>query len=139
MQYDDKKINHLMSKMVFVSLLAAVVFISVSIAGILKKKGEVDKEMEKIKKESAYLSEKKTEYNNLIDYFQDKSFIEKEARRKLNFQKPGEKAVIVIDKRENKANEEAGIFKMIDKSESDSENKEVLYSNIYKWLNFIFK
>ncbi len=101
MQYNDKKINRLMFKLVFWALVAVVVFVSVHVVSVFKKRQEVEAEIEKINQEKTALNEKKEELNNLLDYFQDKSFIEKEARRKLNMQKEGERAVIVINKGES--------------------------------------
>lgn len=135
MQYNDKKINRLMFKLVFWALVAIVVFVSVHVVSVFKKRQEVEAEIEKINQEKTALNDKKEELNNLLDYFQDKSFIEKEARRKLNMQKEGERAVIVINKGEN-----SDLSANISEAEDASHQKRPEdLSNYHKWLDFIFK
>lgn len=134
MMYNNKKINRLIPKLIFVALLIIVFLISFYAVNVFNKKREVEAEIKKLKNENISLEEKKSELGNLLDYFQDKSFIEKEARRRLNLQKSGEKAVIIVDKREEE-----------DMSASATESSEKLMNNSgslinpRKWLNFIFK
>ncbi|KKQ39303.1 hypothetical protein A2907_00610 [Candidatus Azambacteria bacterium RIFCSPLOWO2_01_FULL_37_9] len=134
MMYNNKKINRLIPKLIFVALLIIVFLISFYAVNVFNKKREVEAEIKKLKNENISLEEKKSELGNLLDYFQDKSFIEKEARRRLNLQKSGEKAVIIVDKREKE-----------DMSASATESSEKLMNNSgslinpRKWLNFIFK
>jgi len=134
MMYNNKKINRLIPKLIFVALLIIVFLISFYAVNVFNKKREVEAEIKKLKNENISLEEKKSELGNLLDYFQDKSFIEKEARRRLNLQKFGEKAVIIVDKREEE-----------DMSASATESSEKLMNNSgslinpRKWLNFIFK
>ena len=134
MMYNNKKINRLIPKLIFVALLIIVFLISFYAVNVFNKKREVEAEIKKLKNENISLEEKKSELGNLLDYFQDKSFIEKEARRRLNLQKFGEKAGIIVDKREEE-----------DMSASATESSEKLMNNSgslinpRKWLNFIFK
>ena len=134
MMYNNKKNNRPIPKLIFVALLIIVFLISFYAVNVFNKKREVEAEIKKLKNENISLEEKKSELGNLLDYFQDKSFIEKEARRRLNLQKFGEKAVIIVDKREEE-----------DMSASATESSEKLMNNSgslinpRKWLNFIFK
>lgn len=119
--------------------MAAVIFASVYVVNIFQKKKEVEAEIERLKNDKMALTEKKEELNNLLDYFQDQSFIEKEARRKLNMQKEGEKAVIVIDKG---GSTELSANALDIMEEDDAQAKEIEVkesSNHYKWFNFFFK
>lgn len=144
MHYNAKKINRFIPKLIFILILVAILFVSLSVFDVLNKKGEVEAEIKKLKQENISLNEKKNEFNDLLDYFKDQSFIEKEARRKLNLQKPGEKAVVVIDKREGIGDDvdgdedQANVFKGSNKAGSGFIGDRVL-SNPYKWFNFIFK
>lgn len=109
-------------------------FIAVEVLDVFKKKKEVESEIQRLKNENSALTENKNELNNLINYYQDKNFLEKEARRRLNLQKPDEKAVVVIDKRESKklpANAASAAPNIFEAKKS--------LPNIYKWLNLIFK
>lgn len=135
MQYNRSKINNIFSKLVFFGVFVLIFFIAVEVLDVFKKKKEVEGEIERLKNENATLIENKKEISNLSDYFQDKNFLEKEARRRLNLQKPDEKAVIVIDKREDKMTPEnsanaAGL--------PISQEKNNL-PNIYKWFSLVFK
>lgn len=138
MQYNDKKINQLMLKLAFGVLLAGVVLVSISVFNVLQKKKEVSKEVKALENENIAMEEKRSELNNLLDYFQDQSFIEKEARRKLNMQKIGERAVIIINK-------SGGVGLPASVLGADSgltvgENGGDLgKSNQHKWLDYIFR
>lgn len=134
MMYNNKKINHLISKLIFIALLIVVLLISVYAVNIFKKKREVEAEIARLKNENTSLSEKKIELGNLFDYFQDESFVEKEARRRLNLQKFGEKAVIVVDKREK-----ADISANTMQSSENLMNNSGGMVNPQKWFDFIFK
>lgn len=134
MMYNNKKINRLIPKLIFVALLIIVFLISIFTVNIFNKKREVEAEIEKIKNENISLEEKRSELSNLLDYFQDKSFMEKEARRRLNLQKSGEKAVIIVDKRDKEDISASAV-----KSSEELMNNSESLINPRRWLNFIFK
>lgn len=138
MQYNEKKINRLIAKLVFGVLVAAIVFISVYFVNVFQKKKEVEAEIARLKGEKTALTEKKEELNNLLDYFQDQSFIEKEARRKLNMQKDGERVVIVVDEN-GKSDLSADISESIDGGANKEPENKKNPPNHYKWFNFFFK
>lgn len=134
MQYNFPKINSIFSKLVFLGVAVLIFFVAVEVLDVFKKKKEVEGEIQRLKNEISALAENKNELNNLINYYQDKNFLEKEARRRLNLQKPDEKAVVVIDKRENKelpANAASAAPNIFEAKKS--------LPNIYKWFNLIFK
>lgn len=134
MQQGEKKINNILLKLAFAGFAVLIFLISVSALDVFKKKKEVEGEIERLKNDNTTLIEEKKEISNLINYFQDKNFLEKEARRRLNLQKPDEKAVVVIDKREGKISPE---------NAANAAEPLVLQGkddlpNIYKWFNLIF-
>lgn len=135
MQQDGKKINNVLSKLMFIGFAVLVFFVSAAVLDVFKKKKEVEGEIERLKNDNAALIENKREISSLIDYFQDKNFLEKEARRRLNLQKLDERAVVVIDKRENKIvpeNAANAAESLVSQERND-------LPNIYKWFNLIFK
>lgn len=134
MQYNRSKINNVFSKLVFLGVFVLIFFIAVEVLDVFKKKKEVENEIQRLKNENAYLAENKNELNNLLSYYQDKNFLEKEARRRLNLQKPDEKVVVVIDKREDKISPENAASAAINIFSKDSD-----LPNIYKWFNLFFK
>lgn len=133
MQQDKKKINNILSKLVFVILFILIFFIFVEVLDVFKKRKEAENEIERLKNDNTALIEKKKEISGLIDYFQDKNFLEKEARRRLNLQKPDEKAVVVIDKREDKIVPENAA----NAAESLIFQEKNNLPNIYRWFNLI--
>lgn len=148
MLQDDKKINNIAAKGIFIVIIVAIFFVSVSIVNVFKKRKDVEAEIAKTKKENISLIEKKNELANLLDYFQDKSFIEKEARRRLNLQKPGEQEVIVVNDKNNgsqtdpdQANISDSLNLIKDRSSAQdvvADKNNALY-NPLKWFKFIFK
>lgn len=137
MQQDGKKINNILSKLAFVCFFILIFFVFVELLDVFKKRKEAEGEIERLKNDNTALIEKKKEASILIDYFQDKNFLEKEARRRLNLQKPDERAVVVIDKREDKiapanaANAANAAEPLIFQEKSN-------LPNIYRWFNLIF-
>lgn len=148
MLQDDKKINNIAAKGIFIVIIVAIFFVSVSIVNVFKKRKDVEAEIAKTKKENISLIEKKNELANLLDYFQDKSFIEKEARRRLNLQKPGEQEVIVVNDKNNGSQtdpDQANISDSLNLIKDRSSAQDVVADknnalhNPLKWFKFIFK
>lgn len=147
MLQDDRKINNIALKAVFIIIIVAIVFVLISTVNVFKKRKNAEAEIEKMRKEKIALIDKKNELANLLDYFQDKSFIEKEARRRLNMQKPGEKEVIVVNNNGGgqidpvQVNASDPIKNSKDKSgtqDTFSVQDNALY-NPLKWFKFIFR
>lgn len=126
----------LIPKLVFVLILVAILFTATSLFDVVGKKQKVESEIGQLDKEQKTLLERKNELATLLDYFQDPRFIEKEARRRLNFQKPGEKVVIVMD--EKKSESRSPILPEIDEKKNQA-IKEKPLSNIFQWFYLIFK
>lgn len=84
------------SKIFFIFLIA--VFLTL-VTGIFQKiyyQYEARRELNKLNAELANLSNEKSGLNKLIDYYKNKSNVEKEARVRLNLKKEGEKVVIIL-------------------------------------------
>lgn len=125
----------LIPKLVFILILTAILFAAISLFDVVGKKQKVESEIGQLNKEQETLLERKNELANLLDYFQDPRFIEKEARRRLNFQKPGEKVVIIMDE---KKSESRPILLEIDEKKNQAIKGKSL-SNIFQWFYLIFK
>lgn len=87
-----------------------------------------------IQKEIEELNNKEAELLKLQGYYSSDEFLEKEARRILSYQKPGEEVYVVISKKRNdpEINIKNG-FKVI---EGNGDQEEV--SNPTKWWNYFF-
>jgi len=92
---------------------------------------QINQEIVFLKNEIIQLEQQNIQYKNLIAYLKTESFREKEARRKLGYQKPGE-TVIAIPK---------DSFLHVDpgttKTNETLDNKPVL-SNPQKWWDYVF-
>ena len=73
------------------------------------------------------LEEKNRDISDLIAYFQTESFQEKEVRRKLNLQKPGEHVVVLPD------GQASGAVDSVSGGEQLAEQK-----NWKKWWEYFF-
>jgi len=83
------------SKLVLVPFLAILILI----AGVVirEKKGQIKtgSNISALEQEVASLKSNNSELSGLIEYLKSDEFVDREAREKLNMQKPGEKVVLV--------------------------------------------
>jgi len=106
------------------------------------KKYNLNLEIQKIKKEIDALQAKNDKLKSLFEIFQSPEFLEKEARKKFNLQKEGEKTVVIIDDKKEEKNQlvkkNKGIFDdlfgIVGGNLLDEQNKE----NIQKWIDYFF-
>ena len=84
----------------------------------------MEKEIEVLQAENIKLS-------NLISYFKTDTYKEKEARRLLGYQKPGEKVIIIPEIEEE-------IQENDQPSEQTEEIKKDTQKNYQKWWDFFF-
>jgi len=76
-------------------VILALIWLALGAGRESYRKYQLTKEIKNLKAEISKLEGGNQQLNNLIEYFQDESYLEKEARLKLNLTKPGEKVVIV--------------------------------------------
>ena len=115
----------LKSKLFMFLASVALVFTAVTLVRELQKKYEIDREIRALEQEITSLDAKNREITELINYYQTSEYKERQARSLLNLQKPGEFAV-VLPERDNDR-------------ESDLEKIEVVsVSNLQKWWEYYF-
>lgn len=102
---------------------------------------QLTKEVNNLKLEIERLEGSNLQLANLMDYFKEESFLEKEARLKLNLKKPGEKVVILSDYFNTSSNLEA-----IANGNNTEEKKTILgkvekenTANYWKWWEYFFQ
>ncbi|MEA1909753.1 MAG: septum formation initiator family protein [Patescibacteria group bacterium] len=93
---------------------------------------QINKEIVKLKNEIVYLQQEKTHLNHLIAYLKTESFKEKEARRKLGYQKPGEQVVALP--RDSFIHTDPGVTS----TENNKGNVTPTMTNPQKWFDYIF-
>lgn len=115
------------SKLFLFAAVFALIGLALSVGRESYRKHQLTKEINKLESSIERLEGRNRQLSNLMDYFSEESFLEKEARIKLNLQKPGEKVVIFSDKK--KAKEEVRL---------DNEEAEET-ANYWKWWEYFFK
>jgi len=122
------------SKIVFFIALLIVGYLCFSIVKQIALRKNSAARLASIQKEIGELNNKEAELSKLQGYYSSDEFLEKEARRILSYQKPGEEVYVVIPKKRNdlKINIKDE-FKVI---EGNGEPAEV--SNPMKWWNYFF-
>lgn len=115
-------------------LLLAFIWLGLVLVKAIYKKYQLGREIESLKMEIAKMDGQERELIQLIDYFGNQDYLEKEAREKLNLKREGEKALMVAE--EDLARELAAMTKPADSEELESAVSE---SNWIKWWNFFFK
>lgn len=86
-------------------ILVAIGFLVFSNLQINKRRTELTLRLESLKKEIEILVEKNQELTAKISQVQKESYLEKEARERLNLKKPGEEMVVVLSPEKSEENE----------------------------------
>lgn len=76
-------------------LLGLLVLISFPLSKNWRQKRSIDKEIKGLELQAKELEGKNNNLKNVLDYMQSDQFVEKEARTKLNYKKPGESVVVI--------------------------------------------
>ena len=121
-----RKKGMLKGKAMLVALVALMGFLGYKVLVVSYEKYQITAEISNLDGELAALNAKNTDLHALIGRLQDKDFIEKEARKKLNLSKAGEKAVIIVNPQKTAEQ---------NKKETEVQKKE---SNPYKWFRTMF-
>ena len=128
-----KKSRGFLKLFVAFALLAAIIMLGYKIYGVSYEKYQINKKVTTLDAVMAELGQKSDDLKALVGRLGDKDYIEKEARKKLNFQKPGEQPVIITKKGAG-ANNGAVAKNNSDTSVKNSQEE----SNIKLWYNMFF-
>ena len=132
MKRRNKKSRGFIKFFVALALLAAIIMLGYKIYGVSYEKYQINKKVTTLDTVMAGLSQKTEDLKALVGRLEDKDYIEKEARKKLNFQKPGEQPVIITKKGAGANNSLAA------KNNTASSTKDKEESNIKLWYNMFF-
>lgn len=115
-------------KIMVLALVIIAGVLAYKVGRVSYAKYQITKHISTIDGELKALSAKSGDLQALIKNLSDDAYVEKEARKKLNFQKAGEKAVIIVGGRDT-------TIKKKESAQSAAEDKE---SNPRKWFRIIF-
>ena len=136
-------IKKLLSSKVFLFLISLILIALVTSLGRESyRKYLLVKEINQLKADIEQMEGKSQQLANLMEYFKEESYLEKEARLKLNLKKPGEEVVIVSEHSntdpEVSLTSEQGSEEQKDIGTSSVEvNKET--TNYWKWWEYFFQ
>jgi len=136
-QSSKSLIKKIFSSKVFLFLaILSLIALAINVGRESYRKHQLTKEIEKLEASIDRLEGRNQQLSDLMGYFSEESFLEKEARIKLNLQKPGEQVVIF-----------SGLNGQNDKEQlpnsqaNGQSNREVsdLTANCWKWWEYFFK
>ena len=84
------------SRIFFIFLIPIFLALLIGIFQQFYHRYQVKKDSDQLGAEIVNLNKQKRDFNNLLDYYQNKSNLENEARVRLNLKKEGEEVVIIL-------------------------------------------
>ena len=139
------------SKIFLFAVVLILIWLVLGVGRESYRKYQLTKEIKNLKEEITKLEGNNQQLSNLLEYFQDKSYLEKEARLKLNLTKPGEKVVIVPEsglvqespKENPSVNDQAEDFEEgiigFDSSLTKTSQTKTETPNWWKWWEYFFQ
>lgn len=140
-QNDHKNIIRRLFGSKFFLFLASFILIAlmISLGRESYRKYQLNKEIEGLRTDIEQLEGRNRQLADLTKYFEDESYLEKEARLKLNLKKPGEKVVIlpsdsdILGTSEKKTSQE-----QVNRDKDESIGKIEETANYWKWWEYFF-
>lgn len=102
------------------------------------QKRMIDQEIKDLEKQVSELENKNNNLKQVLDYMQSDDFVEREARTKLNYKKPGEE-VAVIESRDGSTpvvSPNGSVFDLPAEPKPVGDPK--ILSNVAKWIKYFF-
>lgn len=138
-QSNKKFIRWLLSSKIFLFIvLFALIGLVLNVGRESYHKYQLTKEIRNLETEIKKVEGRNRQLSDLMNYFSEESFLEKEARIKLNLQKPGEKIVIFSDKSDGVDNLNSSTAKATDEQRKE-EDISGTSANCWKWWEYFFK
>ncbi len=120
------------SKILPAVFLIIIIVVGAELAQAIRREYEVNKEIDSLKEEITRYDNENNDLEKMMEYYNTLSYKEKEARLKLNLQKPGEKTILVDPPEKEPAKMETEIKKEVENSLKGE-------TNIKKWWDYFFE
>ena len=127
----------LASRLFLFGVMLVLVILSVKTGRESYRKYQLNKEINELRAEIERLEGKNQQLSRLIKDLKQGFYLEKEARRRLNLKKEGERVVILPDSLWT-STEEASAKSELDSTEKKEKNREDM-PNYWKWWEYFFK
>ncbi|MFH0905416.1 MAG: septum formation initiator family protein [bacterium] len=124
--------RELRTRLIMTVGIAVSIYMAVSTIQTLWQNYRLDQELLKLREQNAELKLHNQYLQNLIAYRKTDSFRDKEARSKLNYQKPGETVLIIPEENTDRFTQ----GNITDQTKTSALKREP--ANPEKWWNFIF-
>lgn len=120
------------SKLFLFFLLITLVFLGFKVGQESYYKYQLQQKINNLKSEIDKVEGENNQLSKMMNYLKNESYLEQEARVKLNLKKPGEKVVIFPGK-EKKENSN---FKILEQDENAQKNSS---ANHWRWWEYFFE
>lgn len=129
------------SKFFLFAAMLALIGLALNVGRESYRKYQLSKEIKKLEANIKRLEGRNGQLNDLMNYFSEESFLEKEARVKLNLQKPGEKVVIFSNPngRNNSGQPNQPDNGQLGVQNNHNQETDDLAANCWKWWEYFFK
>ncbi len=126
--YKKKTRGFFKTALLIILLLPVAGFLAYKIYTVSLERYQINKQSSTVSAKLQELAAKNKDLKALVIKLQDKSFLEKEARKKLNYQLPGEQSIIIT--RQSSTGASAPL--------KETAQKASLLSNAKRWLEVLF-
>jgi len=139
-----KKIKKILSSKIFLFIaIFVLIFLLIGLVRETYRKYQLTSEINQLKLNIDKLEGDNQQLANLMDYFKEDSYLEKEARIKLNLKKPGETVVVlskdIIDGVEVVRRGGLDIEKLDEEIINLSKDEVLETANYWKWWEYFFQ
>jgi len=129
----------LSSKVFFFFMVIALVALLLNFVRESYHKYQLSEEIGGLKTEIERLEGRRQQLAGLMEYFEQESYLEKEARQRLNLKKPGEKVVILSQKADVDIGNDQRVDNILSENTDSSQNTENQETaNYWKWWEYFF-
>jgi len=120
------------SKVFLFFALLVLIFLTVNAGRESYNRYQLSKEISRLETEKKRIEERNGYLASLMNYYKDESYLEEQARLKLNLKKSGENVVVI-----ERSRDKNGINEEIGGTESPAPEKET--ANYWKWWEYFFE
>jgi len=127
------------SKILALVLAALIILISLPLIKKFNQQRALNQEIKNLQAESERLSGKNQDLKDLIGYLQGDSFVEKEARLKMDLKQPGEQVAVVKDQNADAAvDQNNSVINSVFNIPGLDKQAEAPLTNPQKWKRYFF-